>query len=128
MSSERNKHGVTFADRALLVSLVLLTAYCFVFTKKAMPQGSEVKIEVSGTLLYTLPLSHDRTVTVQGPMGATIVEIHAGKVRVKASPCHNRICVHQGWIDSGAVVCLPNRVLVTITTPGRQGEFDGITG
>lgn len=93
-----------------------------------MPRGSEVRIEVSGALRYTFPLSLDRTVAVDGPLGSTLIEIRDGKVRVKESPCHNRICMHQGWIRSGAVVCLPNRVIVTVSGPGGKGEFDGISG
>ncbi|HEX8947555.1 MAG TPA: NusG domain II-containing protein, partial [Dissulfurispiraceae bacterium] len=92
--------------------------------------GSDVRIEVSGRLEYTLPISIDRTVEVAGPLGKTIVEIKGSKVRIKDSPCHNRICVHEGWIDRGAIICLPNKVMVSVTgkTDKKSEGLDGITG
>lgn len=95
-----------------------------------MPQGSDVNIEVNGKLLYALPLNVDRTVEVEGSIGKTVVEISGNRARIKTSPCFNSYCVHQGWISAGAVICLPNRVLVNITghTDKKHKGIDGITG
>ncbi|MBA3061090.1 MAG: NusG domain II-containing protein, partial [Nitrospirae bacterium] len=103
---------MTLADILLLAVLVLISISGFIFIKKAFPQGKDVKIEVNGKLAYKLPLNNNAIIAVKGINGDTVVEIKNRKVRIKESPCPNKICVHTGWIDRGAVICLPNRVTV----------------
>ena len=121
---------MTLADRLLLAALIIISVSGFIFIKKAFPQGTDVRIEVNGKLAYKLPLNSNATIAVKGIIGDTIVEIKNRKVRIKESPCPNKICVHQGWIDSGAVVCLPNRVTVFIdSSEVRENKaIDAITG
>ena len=126
--SKKINHKTTFADWLLVLSLVILSAYGFVFAKDVMPRGSEVRIEVDGIPRYILPLSVNRVIRVSGVSGNTIVEINNGRVRIKDAPCPNKLCIHQGWINTGAIVCLPNRILVIITGPGIKKDIDGITG
>ncbi|MBI3592218.1 MAG: NusG domain II-containing protein [Nitrospirae bacterium] len=127
MNLNRKKHNTTFADRVLLLLLAFSSLYSFIFIKEVIPEGSFVRIEVSGRLQYSLPLYVDKEVEVDGPLGKAIVEIKGGKVRMKEAPCNNKICIHQGWINSGAIVCLPNRVVVIITGTNNK-DIDGITG
>ncbi|MFH1015362.1 MAG: NusG domain II-containing protein [Nitrospirota bacterium] len=121
---------MTLADILLLAVLVLISISGFIFIKKAFPQGKDVKIEVNGKLAYKLPLNNNAIIAVKGIIGDTIVEIKNRKVRITESPCPNKICVHQGWIDRGAIVCLPNRVTVFIdSSEVRENKaIDAITG
>ncbi|MEW5744123.1 MAG: NusG domain II-containing protein [Nitrospirota bacterium] len=128
MNSERTNHKTTFGDGLLLLFFLCLSLYSFVFAREAMPEGSAVTIEVEGTLLYSLPLDRNTTVAVDGPLGKTLVEVRDRRVRVTESPCHNKLCLHQEWVTRGAVVCLPNRVVVTITAPKEKNTLDAITG
>jgi hypothetical protein len=108
---------------------VSLSLSGIIILKVALPESPTVKIEVNGKPAYLLPLDKDRVVSVEGPEGKTIVEIRDRKVRIKESPCRNKICIRQGWIRSGAVICLPNRVVVTVgDRDGRRGMVDAITG
>ena len=68
---------------------------------------------------WVFPLDADRTVSVPGPLGDTVVSISAGEVRVLSSPCRNQICVRAGAIARSGqwIACLPNLVSVDI-----QGE------
>ena len=128
LSSRPTNQKTTVADWLLILSLVILSAYGFVFAREVMPQGSEVKIEVEGNIRYILPLSVNKVITVSGPSGNTIIEINNNRARITESPCPNKICIHQGWIDRGVIVCLPNKVLVIISGPTIQKGIDGITG
>ncbi len=114
-------------DWALCSVLILLTLSGSLLIRSLAPAGNSVRIEVDGKLRYSLPLDEDRTVEVQGPAGTTEVEVRAGRVRISDSPCPNRLCVRQGWISKGAVICLPNRVVVTVGGFGERG-VDAITG
>ena len=109
-----------------LLSVSLVSLF---FVKDVLPQGSEVIVEVQGKQVYTRSLNEDRVQEVSGPRGITVVEIKDRKVRVSASPCQNRICMSEGWIQHGVIVCLPNQVVVRAGTKadGRQ-SVDAITG
>jgi len=106
--------GTTKADRILFIVLIFLSFSGIVFMKEVLPEGKTVRIEVNGHPVYLLPVEKDRVVSVDGPEGETVIEIKNHKVRITKSPCYNKLCIHQGWIESGAIVCLPNRVVITI--------------
>jgi len=106
--------STTIADKILLSILLLLSFSGIIFVKKVLPAGQTVQIEANSSLVYVLPIDKDRTVSVEGPEGRTVVEIKNHRLRVTESPCHNKLCIKQGWIESGAIVCLPNKVVVTI--------------
>ena len=92
-----------------------------IFIQKVLPKGKTVHIEVEGRLLYVLPIEKDRILTVDGPQGKTIIEIKKQKLRVKDSPCPKKLCVKRGWIERGIIVCLPNKVVITI---GNESDED----
>lgn len=129
--------GTTAADKLLLIALVIISASGFLFIKKAFPQGTDVLIEVNGKQEYKLPLNSDTTVSVKGPAGETVVQIKDKRVCIKESSCPNKICIHSGWIDRGAIICLPNKVVVSISSPAgtdpqredkQNKTIDAITG
>ena len=121
--------NVTRADKVLLSICIFLSFSSFAYVKGMMPAGSEVRIEVDGKLKYTLPLNTDKTLEISGVIGKTTIEIKGGKVRIKEAPCPNKLCIHQGWVERGAIVCLPNKVIVTITSPSRNKKTpDAVSG
>jgi hypothetical protein len=66
-----------------------------------------------------------RLVSVQGPLGDTVLEIKGGQARVISSPCLNQTCVAAGAIHRrGAfIACLPNRVMVSVEG-GEDEDLD----
>lgn len=75
--------------------------------------GDRVVILRDGQLYQDASLRINRQFAVPGPLGETLVEIRAGRVRVKADPSPRQICVRQGWLGPGeTALCLPNRVSV----------------
>ena len=75
--------------------------------------GDRVLIKQEGRVFLETTPRLDREVAVSGPLGNTLVEIQAGRVRVKSDPSPHQICVKQGWLMPGQIaVCLPNRVSV----------------
>jgi len=88
-----------------------------------------VVVEVSGELVMELSLDSDVTRTVRGPLGDTVIKIENGTVRVIDSACPNDLCIKMGSISSAgdAVVCVPNRVFVTIRGGSSDEQLDGVT-
>jgi hypothetical protein len=114
-------------DWILLTVLLFFSLSGFVFVKKLIPAGDAVIIEVNGKKAYQLSIGEDRIVDVRGAQGITRVEIKDQRVRVVDSECPQKICVRQGWIRQGAIICLPNRVVVTIEGD-EERKIDAITG
>jgi len=71
---------------------------------------------------WVFPLDMDRTVTVRGPLGDTVVEIRGGQARFLSSPCAEKLCVRSGAIARPGqwLACLPNRVILDIRGDSRQ--------
>ncbi len=117
-------------DKLLFVLLVILSITSFFFVRELFPSGSLVKISVDNKTVYTLPLHEDRIVKAAGPIGENVIEIKNGKVHIKDAPCPQKLCVHQGWIERGTIICLPNKVVVTVggNEKHRNGsEYDAVS-
>jgi len=122
--------GTTPGDRILFIFLILVSLIGIVFIKEVLPRSREVVIEVEGKVGYRYPLDTDRTVEVKSSYGRLTVEIKDKMVRVVHASCPNRLCEVQGWVSSGAIICLPNRISVIVGGPEGQkdGKVDAITG
>jgi len=120
----------TFMDKILLIFLVAFTIASFFFIKELFPSGNLVKISVDNKTAYSIPLNEDRIGAVRGPLGESVVETRNMKVHMKDSPCPDKICIQQGWIGRGAIVCLPNKVVVTVGGDEQLSEgpeYDAVT-
>ena len=71
----------------------------------------------------------DTTLTVAGPLGPTLVRIEGREAWIVTSPCRNQICVRMGRLRAagGALVCLPNRVMVRFEGRNGASGVDAIT-
>jgi hypothetical protein len=84
--------------------------------------GKDLMIQITTrdqVLLY--PLSVDRTVDIEGPLGISRVSIENDTVRMVSSPCPDQLCLHMGDIHKAGrwIACLPNQVFVRIL--GQEG-------
>ncbi|RMD52572.1 MAG: NusG domain II-containing protein, partial [Nitrospirae bacterium] len=59
--------------------------------------------------------------------GKNIIEIKDGKVRMAYANCPYKLCVKQGWIRKGAIICLPHKVFVIVGGKHREEPYDAIT-
>lgn len=121
--------NTTIADKVLLIALLSFSIAGIFYSREASSQGADVIIEIDGKEAYTFPLATDRVATVTGPAGDAVIEIKDRKARVREASCQNRICVKEGWVSNGVIVCLPNRMVVFVG--GRHNgnkDVDAITG
>lgn len=87
-------------------------------------RGDTAVIRAAGQVVKTTALTHAQTYSVDGPLGATRIEIEPGRARVAADPSPRQLCVKQGWLtQSGqAALCLPNQVSLEIR--GGTAAYD----
>ena len=60
--------------------------------------AQKVIIRVGGQLFAETSLDQTKSVVVPGPLGASVVEINSGRVRVASDPSPRQLCVKQGWL------------------------------
>jgi hypothetical protein len=102
-----------------LAAVGILSAYAYQ-GRRGTPQAI---VEASGqTWIY--PLDRDLEVTVEGPVGPTVISIHAGGIRVASASCRDKVCVSMGTISRPGswIACLPNRLFIRIR--GTDAEID----
>ncbi len=111
---------------ALLLSALIVVASVLAWRSQTGP-AEKVIITAGGKTVSVLDIHRDQVVDVDGPLGTSRVEIRGGKVRISASPCSNHLCILRGWVQTtgDSVVCLPNRVAVTVV--GGDPYYDAVT-
>jgi len=87
-----------------------------------------VAVTRDGELLGTYELSLDQTLEIRDSDGnvTNILTISGGQASMTEADCPDQLCVHQKAIstENENIVCLPNRVVVTVTASGSEG-LDG---
>jgi len=109
-----------------LLTLVLLAGLYSHYWSGIGGEGERARIVSADGEVHLVALNEDRTLTVHGPLGDSVIEIHQGRVRFVESPCQGKQCIHAGWLHSAGsfAACLPNRISITVL--GKNRHFDSI--
>ena len=108
-------------DIILIISLLLICSaaliYLFVFRKG----GDTVKVTVDGEIygVYSLNVDMSENIITGTDSGSfNRLVISDGKAYMEEASCPDGICVAHRPVfrDSESIVCLPNRVVVTVIT------------
>lgn len=112
---------MTRLDRVIVLFLLLGAGAAFVLAGNA-PRGARVVVEQTGRVVFSAPLAIDRTVTLTGPLGETVLEIRDGQACITSSPCPHKVCIGMGRIarQGELLACVPNELLVRIE--GQQKD------
>lgn len=107
-----------------LIIPVLIAAGALYFASRYYPHNGNgtAVISVDGVEAARLSLSED---TVYCPDGTDIeITVKDGRAAVTYSGCPDKVCVRTGYISSGAIVCLPERVTVKIENASPANNVD----
>lgn len=129
MSAEKLGRHKRRNDLILIVSLLLIVSLVgavFFFFRK---EGDTVRVTVDGKLYGVYSLSEDLTVDIRtGENGEHLnrLIIINGKAYVEEASCPDGICAAHRPIfrDGESIVCLPNRVVITVHTEGVDDAPD----
>ena len=107
-------------DILLIGGLLLAAAIAFACVFLLRGDGDSVRVTVDGELYGVYALSQDVTVnirTADGEANNRLV-IRDGKAQVETATCPDGICAAHYPIfrDGESIVCLPNRVVITVVT------------
>ncbi len=115
-------------DLILLVVLLAVAALGFYFFYfRSRPQGGQVQITIDGTVYGTYSLGKEQEIQIPDASGATtnVLLIKDGMAKMIEANCPDKLCEYQNAISKSgeSIICLPNKVVVTVT--GKQ-EDDAI--
>lgn len=97
----------------------------FLIFFRNIESGKQIEIFVDGNLKFIYSLNDDRTITIEGNIGISTIEIKDGRIRMVYSPCPDKLCMKQGFIKGKgeSIICVPNRIVIRI----KGDNYDGIT-
>ena len=111
------------------MSLLLVAAIGAVYLFFFRATGNSVKVTIDGELYGSYSLSENITKDIYTGKDNTNLNrliIKDGKAYIESASCPDGICVGHRPIfrDGESIVCLPNRVVVTITTNDDDNDLD----
>jgi len=88
--------------------------------------AAQAQVRRDGVLVAAYPLNEDRTVSVTGSIGITMIRIESGRARVVSDPGPRQYCVRQGWLTRPGelALCAPNHISLTLT--GGQSTYESM--
>lgn len=115
-----------YKNDIILVSAVLLSAIVlWVYISVGKTEGACAVIAVDGEELYRLSLKEDQTLTVGKDGKFNVIVVESGAVYIKEASCPDHLCIDQGAkkYEGETIVCLPNKITVTIAG-GKLPDID----
>ena len=111
-----------------ILTFAAIIAVCLLVWLLPRGGGQTALVYQDGTLFYTLDLRQNRTLTVTGPAGKTIITVADGEVFVSHADCPDQVCVQHGPLkkNGGPISCLPNRL--TIEWAENASQIDALSG
>lgn len=88
--------------------------------------AAQAQLRRDGVLVAAYPLNEDRTVSIEGALGPTVIRIESGRARVVSDPGPRQYCVKQGWLTRPGemALCAPNHVSLSLT--GGQPTYESM--
>ncbi len=98
--------------------LVLCIVVCVAVYKGGAVKGSYISITIDGELYGTYSLLEEQIIDVENAGHSNRIEIKGGKAYMIYASCPDQLCVKQNEIsyDKQSIICLPNKVVVTVTS------------
>ena len=108
-------------DIVLIAVLLLLSLSFLLITLFNKREGAVALVEVDGAVVGRYPLSVDGVFVLNG--GTNVLIIEEGTARLVESHCPDRTCELTGRVRyvGQTIVCLPNRLSVTVTGDTQNG-------
>lgn len=128
------RRGPAWGDGVAALLVVLAAGALFFLLLPPRGNLLTAQIVLNGEVVgeYRLDaLEEPVRLTLDGAPWPITLEIAPEGVRVAESACPGQDCVHAGQVSraGGRIICLPNKLVVSITGGGEATEdFDAVTG
>ncbi len=105
------------ADILLILSLFLIFLLAIIITSSFRAGGEALEITQGGEHLMTVSLAEDGEYKIGE---GNILVVKGGEAYMKSADCPDKTCISVGRISlvGESIICLPNRVTVTVVGSG----------
>lgn len=115
----------------ILVLLVLAAGSWFLFRSDSTDRDKVLVVRKDQQVLQRIELkkvTSETKLIVPVEHGELVIAYDKEGGRVISSPCPDQVCVHQGKITRSGqtIACVPEKVLVTLTTAAKENDHDAI--
>ena len=123
MNRRFGKNDVIFISFLALFCI----AVCVAVYKGGAVDGSNIVITIDGEEYGTYSLLQEQTIVIEEGNARNVIEIKDGKAYMLEASCPDQLCVDQNEIsyDKEAIICLPNKVVLTVTSD-MESDVDGV--
>ena len=106
----------------LTLGLVSFSIAWFCVTLWQQGAGGTLIVRSKGNVVSELSLLRNRTLSIDGPLGTTVVEVQNQRARIARDPSPKQYCVRQGWLQhmGEIALCLPNQVSIEIAASNSR--------
>lgn len=106
-----------------IILIILFFIVSWIVTSLLKEEGDTVLIYHNSELYDSFPISENRVINVNG---TNTIVIKDGYAYMESATCPDKLCVHTGKIkdNSRDIICLPNKVRVTLT---KKSAIDAVT-
>ncbi len=128
------KYVIKKADIALGIFLSVLCAVVCWYVYSSGSSGSYAAVTVNGQAYGTYSLAEDQEIDIDSEYGHNRLTVSGGRILMTEASCPDGYCLNQhkkngGMKDSNqTIVCLPNRVAVSILTGEKTERERGRSG
>lgn len=129
MENEFTKKRSLRNDLILILCILMVAAAGLVYLNYFRSPGNMVTVSVDGEIYGMYPLSQDITEDIysgDNNQNHNRLVISGGEAYMETATCPDGICVAHKSIfrDGESIVCLPNRVVITVTTEDNTDSPD----
>ncbi len=129
MKNEFTKKRSLRNDLILILCILMVAAAGLVYLNYFRSPGNMVTVSVDGEFYGMYPLSQDITEDIysgDNNQNHNRLVISGGEAYMETATCPDGICVAHKSIfrDGESIVCLPNRVVITVTTEDNTDSPD----
>ena len=105
----------------IILSLIFLFCISFFILPKLLNSGETAEISIDGRIVKTISLDKNDTFE----LNSFTIDVRDGAICVLDSTCHDKICVHTGYISkpSQTIVCLPERLIIKIKGEDKEADL-----
>jgi len=114
----------------LVVAAAGLVSY-FLFRADTTAQHKVLVVRKDQQVVQRIELKNtlsDRKLKVPVADGEIVIAYDKDGARVLSSPCPDKVCIHQGKITHSGqtIACVPEKILIIITTAAKENDHDAI--
>ena len=124
-----SKIGFLRKGDLILITVLILVSCLLLLIRPFHTPGTSVTVTVDGNYYGSWELSTDIDIIIPGFSGTNTLHIRNGLASITAADCPDKLCVHHTPISGSGerIVCLPNRVIVSVDSKNSSPGTDAVS-